>query len=74
MSTELTPSEREQISTILSRRANEVAGYKDDHSENRVSPVVKPCPASVDFALELEIKRLRRLAEKVNPTQLEPEE
>lgn len=63
---DLTTREREQIGEILSRRANEIAGFandyrqKDDHF------------GSVEMALTREIERLRRLADRVNPQ--EPEE
>ena len=63
---DLTKSEREQIGTILKRRANEIAdfssGYRDkpDHY------------GSVELALTREINRLRHLANRVNPS--EPEE
>ncbi len=57
---ELTKKEREQVAEILKRRANEIAGYQYDLRN-------KQDLASVDFALEREIKRLRNLADKVNP-------
>lgn len=57
---ELTKKEREQVAEILKRRANEIAGYQSDLR-------IKQDLASVDFALEREIKRLRNLADKVNP-------
>lgn len=57
---ELTKKEREQVAEILKRRANEIAGYQS-YLRN------KQDLASVDFALEREIKRLRNLADKVNP-------
>ena len=73
--TPLTQSEREQIETILSRRANEIAGYKGEHScEAYTVPIEKQMPASVEYALDLEIKRLRKLAEKVNPPKPETDE
>jgi len=57
---DLTLNEREQIEKIRKRRANEIAGFQSDlRGEQDI--------ASVYFALELEIKRLRRLADKVNP-------
>ncbi len=55
---ELTESEKQQIAELLTRRANEVAGYK---GENR------DAPSGVEFALSREIERLRRLASRVNP-------
>lgn len=57
---DLTKSERAQIATILKRRANEVSGFKMDMAKGKDL-------ASVDYALELEINRLRRLAERVDP-------
>lgn len=57
---ELTKKEREQVAEILKRRANEIAGYQSDLRN-------KQDLASDDFALEREIKRLRNLADKVNP-------
>lgn len=62
---ELTPSERVQISQILERRANEIAGFSDEYRRDPKHY------GSVEFALTREIQRLRRLAERVNP---EPEE
>ena len=62
---ELTKIERNQIATILNRRANEIACFKSDMTRTKDI-------ASVDYALELEISRLRRLAERVSP--YEPEE
>jgi len=61
----LTPRDRAQISEILCRRANEIAGFSDDYRR-------KPEHyGSVELALSREIDRLRRLAERVDP---EPEE
>lgn len=62
----LTSSEQEQISEILQRRANEIAGFSSDYKrdDNHFG--------SVELALTREIKRLRKLAVKVNPP--EPEE
>lgn len=68
MTTDLTKSEREQIAEILTRRANEVAGFCDEYRR-------KPeHHGSVELALTREIVRLRRLAERVDPpTEDEPE-
>jgi len=66
MPTELTSSERAQIAEILSRRANEIAGFHCDYRRNAGHY------GSVEFALDREIHRLRRLASRVNPAQ--PEE
>lgn len=61
MSTDLTKNERDQISEILKRRANEIAFFSDDYRR-------KPeHHGSVELALSREIDRLRRLAERVNP-------
>lgn len=62
---ELTKAERKQIGEILSRRANEIAGFGDKY---RREPEHY---GSVELALTREIERLRRLAERVNPE--EPE-
>ena len=67
MKTDLTKSEREQIGIILCRRANEIAMYKDEMRREKEI-------ASVDYALELEINRLRRLADRVNPAEPEGED
>lgn len=68
-------AQREQISTILRRRANEIAGYSDEHKERPVRPDIKGMPASVEYALELEINRLRKLSDLVAPPKPpEPEE
>lgn len=62
---DLTKPEREQIAEILTRRANEIAGFADDYRR-------KPEHyGSVELALSREIDRLRRLAERVSPP--EPE-
>ena len=55
---DLTNKERDQIATILDRRANEIAMFKSDKKE---------LPASVEYGLSLEIERLRHLAGRVNP-------
>ena len=66
VTTELTNRDREQIATILKRRANEIAGFKCELQRTKDL-------ASVDYALELEIDRLRRLAEKVCPPESDDE-
>lgn len=68
MSSDLTPSEREQIEEILDRRANEIAGFSDEYRRDPKHY------GSVEFALTREINRLRRLAERVNPAQPETDE
>ena len=61
----LSNSQRNQIAEILKRRANEIAGYKTAHScetyPSRIDPKDQ-MPASVEFGLDREIKRLRDLA------------
>ena len=68
MPTDLTKAEREQIATILARRANEIAGFADTY---RSDPKHY---GSVECALSREIDRLRRLAERVNPAEPECED
>lgn len=71
---ELNQSEREQVGTILTRRANEIALYSEAHRERYPQVADKLImPASVEFALEREIKRLRALAAKINPPEPEPD-
>jgi hypothetical protein len=63
---DLTKREREQVAEILSRRANEIAGFSDEYRK-------KPDHfGSVELALTREIDRLRTLAERVCPP--EPDE
>jgi hypothetical protein len=58
---ELTHKERTQIGEILTRRANEIAGFYDEYRK-------KPDHfGSVELALGREIDRLRTLAKRVNP-------
>lgn len=64
---DLTKSEREQIGTILERRANEIASFSNDYCNDPKHF------GSVEFALTREIERLRRLAERVNPAEPENE-
>ena len=68
MNTELTRGEREQISEILRRRANEIAGFHDEYISDGKHY------GCVEFALSREIQRLRRLAERVCPPEPEDEE
>lgn len=72
----LSDSQRNQIAEILSRRANEIAGYGQDHQESIAHPERRDAmPASVHFALELEMRRLRALADAVKPNESpKPEE
>ena len=68
MIAELTRSEREQISEILRRRANEIAGFNDEYRRDEKHH------GSVEFALSREIQRLRRLSERVCPPDPEDRE
>jgi len=63
---ELTINERQQIAEILERRSNEIAGFSADYKRDTGHF------GSVELALSREIQRLRRLAERVSPS--EPEE
>ena len=64
---DLTKRDAAQIAEILNRRANEIAGFSDDYRKDGKHY------GSVELALSREIVRLRRLAEKVNPPELEDE-
>lgn len=66
MTPDLTKTEREQIAQLLSRRANEIAGYLGDYRNDPKHY------GSVELALTREIERLRRLADRVCPP--EPED
>ena len=63
---DLTKSERNQITEILKRRANEIAKFSGGYMENLDHH------GSVELALTREIERLRNLANRVNPP--EPED
>lgn len=63
---DLTRAERGQIAQILTRRAQEIASFKDGYTKDGSHH------GSVELALTREINRLRRLADRVNPP--EPEE
>lgn len=58
----LTDSDRSQIVEILTRRSNEIAIFQRE---------VKDVPGSVELALQREINRLRKLADKVRPMEQE---
>lgn len=62
MTTNLTAGEQAQVAEILNRRANEVAGFSDDYTKD------PKYYGSVQLALQREIERLRRLADKVCPS------
>lgn len=66
MNMELTRKEQEQIAEILTRRANEIAGFSSDYKGNPGHY------GSVELALTREIERLRSLASRVCPP--EPDE
>ena len=61
MDSELTKVERDQVSEILRRRANEIAGFSGDYRKDNNHF------GSVEMALTREIERLRKLADRVNP-------
>jgi len=68
MSEDLTKKERRAIGEILSRRANEIAGFADGYRN-------KPDHyGSVELALTREIERLRNLESRVNPPEPEQDE
>ena len=64
---DLTRSERAQIGELLSRRANEIAGFSSDYRNDPKHF------GSVELALTREIDRLRHLAERVKPAEPEGE-
>ncbi|HET8695767.1 MAG TPA: hypothetical protein VFM33_13930 [Aquabacterium sp.] len=64
----MTKQEREQIAEILTRRANEIAGFSDNYRRDDKHH------GSVELALTREINRLRRLANRVNPPEPEQDE
>lgn len=64
----LTKKDCEQIAEILSRRANEIAGF---HSKYRDGDEHY---GSVELALSREMARLRSLAHKINPPSNDEEE
>ena len=74
----LTDAQRNQIAEILKRRANEIAGYKTAHSGETYPSRIDPkdqMPASVEFGLDREIKRLRDLANAIEvPKPPEPDD
>ena len=61
MNAELTPGERYQVAEILTRRANEIAGFSGDYRNDPKHF------GSVELALTREVERLRKLASKVSP-------
>ena len=60
----LSNSDRDAIVQILRRRANDIATFKGD-LETDVGKKLNGFPGSVEMALTREMKRLRRLADKV---------
>ena len=64
----LTKSEKAQIAELLSRRANEIAGFLNDYRKDAGHY------GSVELALTREIERLRRLADRVSPPEPEDED
>ena len=63
----LTPSERVQVAELLKRRAQEIAAFKADYTREGSHF------GSVELALTREIDRLRRLADRVSPEELDDE-
>ncbi len=63
MTLELTRNECEQIAEILTRRANEIAGFCSDYRNDPKHY------GSVELAMTREIGRLRRLADRVCPAE-----
>jgi hypothetical protein len=61
MKPKLTTEDREDISEILQRRANEVGSFLDKYRSN------EDHFGSVELALSREIARLRKLSDKVQP-------
>lgn len=61
----LTIEDCAQVAEILKRRANEIAGYVDQHRSGM--------PGSVEMALTREMARLRDLRDKIEPPKPEPE-
>lgn len=61
MELNLTKKECEQIASILSRRANEIAGFANDYRGKGEHY------GSVELALTREMERLRNLAYKITP-------
>lgn len=68
MTIELTRKECEQIAEILGRRANEIAGYCGDYRNDPKHY------GGVELAMTREIERLRRLADRVCPSEPEGDE
>lgn len=73
MTVELTKAEREQITEILERRANDIASFKGD-VKHWTGDSFKEFPGSVEMALTREVNRLRRLADLVRPETPEEKE
>lgn len=69
---ELAPKDGEQIAEILTRRSNEIAGFKEQFRKPAVAGPAE-LPGSVELALSREIERLRDLADKVKPPKDEEE-
>lgn len=76
----LTDAERTGLAEILTRRSNEIASFKTDLEAKATEAFGKTIrfyelPGSVELALGREIRRLRRMADKVAlPQKPEPEE
>ena len=75
----LSESERAQLTEILTRRSNEIASLRSDLKERIQTEAGKPIrigefPGSVEHALDREIVRLRKLADKVRPPRKQEED
>ena len=68
MELNVTKKDCEQISSIISRRANEIAGFLDDYRRK------DDHYGSVELALTREMERLRLLSYKINPPPIDDEE
>lgn len=69
-SVSLTDSERNQIAEILDRRAREVNSFRSDlesavQQKTDTSIKLYQLPGSVELAINREVNRLRKLAEKI---------
>jgi len=64
MMNQLTESESRQVEEILTRRANEIAGFLSEYRSDSKHY------GSVELALTREVDRLRRLAAKIAPDKI----
>lgn len=72
---QLTITERNAIVEILTRRSNEIAGFKYELEKKTGTTKFDELPGSVELALSREIRRLRNIADKVRvPAPIEEDE